>query len=111
MGQVRGVFEAPLFVVGASDHLVVLQRTTDRVQVRDAQGRVGWVDAAEVTLSAARVGYWFESAAVDRYMDSPDPRFVIGDPIIGDDAMLRGRSFSAEVRENIDKESLQRRAE
>jgi hypothetical protein len=50
----------------------------------------------------------FEPSSVQGYMDNPDPVVVFGPSSNDDSAILLTRSFKDEMRQNVDKETVER---
>jgi hypothetical protein len=108
--QMRKAFEKPAFAVNAESRLIVTEKGMSAVQVQDPQGRVGWVELRLVKVVNESRMLRFEAATVERYADMKDLIWVPGDPKVLNSPMVLDRSFADAMKENVDRESIERQA-
>lgn len=108
--QIRKLFEQPIFTVGRDLRLTVRNKAASAVLVEDKNGRVGWVAQELVTLITKSQVLRFQSATVERCFDSEDVVLVPGNPEAVEIPALLERSFAAEIKENVDRENIERQA-
>jgi len=108
--QVRKLFEQPIFTVGQELRLVVIDKGASSVQVENKNGRIGWITKNLVKVLAKSQVLRFQSTTVDRYADIPDDMWVSGDPKTDQIDPMLERSFAAEIKDNVDRESIERQA-
>ena len=107
--EVRRLFESPLFTVSTNDRLLVIENKGDRCLVQDPEGRKGWVDT-KLCVPAPRGSRLsgFNPAVVTADWGAHGFGLVTGDSPSPDDTIVLSRSFSRELRVNMDQEEAQR---
>jgi hypothetical protein len=106
----REVFEAPLFEVGARDRLRIIGSSLDHYRVEDAQGKAGWVEKRVVTVVGRSKSFVFRKAEILAALDDPTPIYILDANDPGDVPFELGRSFAEELRENIDKDTYEKKS-
>jgi len=109
--EIREAYESPVATVGPNDILTVESTKGNMCKVRTASGDVGFVAKSDLTkLSAANKSraFQFEAANIEAYMDTPTPVYILDTDGSEADPISLDRSFKSALRENIDKETLDR---
>ena len=105
----RQLYEAPILTVGTSDRLQILDSKRDMHKVKTSDGTIGWVEKKEVSvLSGKSKTFVFDNAEVVGYLDNPTPVYIIDTDDPNADPISLDRSFKDALRENIDKETVER---
>jgi hypothetical protein len=104
----RIVGEPPVFTAGSEDRLLILEKKDDKYKVTNRNHLVGWVDVSLVTLMKSSETLSFSGSEVNAYLDNPSPVYIIdADNVVGK-TILINRSFAGELRENIDRMTMER---
>jgi hypothetical protein len=106
--EVRQVYEQPAFTVGTSDRLSVVDARGDRYKVKDGSGQVGWIDKNLVSAVGKSKTFVFDNADVVGYLDNPTPVYIMDTDDPNADPINLDRSFKDALRENVDKETVER---
>jgi hypothetical protein len=106
--QTRQMYEEPVFKVGASDRLQVLGAKGDFYQVKNAEGQSGWVEKRLVQTIGKSKTFVFENAEVMGYLDAPTPVYIIDSDDPNAERIYLDRSFKDALRDNVDKETIER---
>lgn len=105
--ETRSVNEQAIRQVGLTDRLKVLQDTRSHYKVRTDDGVVGWVEK-RLVASAAGKSFMFDDAEVIGYLDNPTPVYIIDADSKDATPIKLDRSFAEALRENVDRESVER---
>jgi hypothetical protein len=100
--------EKPVSLAKTGEWLLVMEVKGDRIKVRDMKGMIGWVQRAEVREVASAEYMTFKSAEVYSYLDNPAPLYIIDATDPENNPIKLERSFSRELRENIDQPTVAR---
>jgi len=104
----RIVGETSVFTAGTVDRLLILEKKEDKYKVTNRNHLVGWIDTNLVTLMKPSETLSFSGADVNAYLDNPTPVYIIdADNGVGK-TILIDRSFAGELRENIDRMTMER---
>ena len=106
--KIRKLYERPLFLVGPSDRLQVIETAKDFYQVHDTNMRQGWIEKQSCVIAAANTRIEFEAALVEKYIDNPEPVTIFGSEEQEQTGILLNRSFKDALLENVDKELMER---
>jgi hypothetical protein len=108
LNQIRAVYETPLFTISTADRLLVIQETTQHLKVQNIGGDSGWVERRLVT--SARLGLQIDCSITDviGFIDINTPKAVIGMPDPISEPIRLDRSFADALRENSDRETIER---
>jgi hypothetical protein len=104
--QIRKLYEKPLFTVTGENRLIVRESGENAVKVEDAEGRTGWVEKKLVTLVREYRKFVYDAASVERYLDAPELIWVEGKDQSVENFLTLSRSFTDELRENVDQETV-----
>ena len=108
--EVRQVYEQPVTTVGSSVRLEVLQAKKESYKVR-FDNQEGWVEKRLVaTVAKGAKSYTFDDAEVIGYLDNPTPVYILDANDQERDPIQLHRSFADALRENVDKETIERQA-
>lgn len=107
--QSRGVNERVLAQVGVNDRLKVLKTSRNHYQIKTPDGLKGWVEK-RLVASAAGKAYSFDDAEVIGYLDNPTPVYIIDADSRDATPIKLDRSFAEALRENVDRETVERHA-
>jgi len=106
--KVREVYEEPILKVGTSDRLEVVSKSGRAYQVRTPDGQTGWVEDRLVQSAGKSKTFVFDNADVIGYLDNPTPVYIIDTDDPNADPINLNRSFKDALRENVDKETVER---
>jgi hypothetical protein len=105
----RQLYEEPILTVNTHDRLQVLDSKRDMHKIKTSDGTIGWVEKKDVTvLSGKSKTFVFDNAEVVGYLDNPTPVYIIDTDDPNADPISLDRSFKDALRENIDKETIER---
>ena len=105
---VREVYEEPLFTVGTKDRLSVVSSKGRSYKVQTASGQEGWIEKRLVANTGKSKTFVFDNAEVVGYLDNPTPVYIIDTDDPNADPINLDRSFKDALRENVDKETIER---
>jgi hypothetical protein len=106
--QTRQVYEEPIAKVGTADRLTVLAKKGRFYEVKTADGTTGWVEDRLVVATGKSKTFVFDNADVIGYLDNPTPVYIIDTDDPNADPINLDRSFKDALRENVDKETVER---
>ena len=106
--QTREVYEEPIFTVGTTDRLTVTSKRGRFYQIRTPDGKTGWVEDRLVVATGKSKTFVFDNADVIGYLDNPTPVYIIDTDDPNADPINLDRSFKDALRENVDKETVER---
>ena len=113
--EVREPYETPVFTATEKDVLTILEAKRNHFRVSTPSGITGWVERNALKDmprtgggSSASARMVFEGADVIGYLDNPTPVYIIDMDDPNADPITLDRSFKDALRENVDKETMQR---
>jgi len=104
----KGSDEQPAFTAGIADRLMVLDAKGDAYRVSDLKGNFGWVDKGLVRMIHPSEQMVFGDASIQGYLDNPVPVYIMDADDPSGKPLTLERSFAAEMRENIDRMTVER---
>jgi hypothetical protein len=105
--EIRELYEKPLFTVGTSDRLSILDTKGNFYKVK-VNGQTGWVEKSNVQATGKSRTFVFDNAEVVGYLDNPTPVYIMDTDDPNADPINLDRSFKDALRENVDKETVER---
>ncbi|MFP4162350.1 MAG: hypothetical protein ACLFQB_00665 [Chitinispirillaceae bacterium] len=111
--RIRETYEEPIFTVGPSDYLDVVKKKGDHYKIETSSGQEGWVEknlVSAVSSDSKSRSFVFEDAEVIGYLDNPTPVYIMDMDDPDADPINLDRSFKEALKENVDKETIQRLA-
>ena len=106
--QTRELYEKPLFSVDVNTSLRVVRSTKDHYKVV-LDGKEGWIEKRlTAPIGKGAKTYLFDEAEVIGYLDNPTPVYIIDADDKERDPIKLDRSFAEALRENVDKETIER---
>ncbi|HON09881.1 MAG TPA: hypothetical protein PLE24_03350 [Chitinispirillaceae bacterium] len=106
--EIREVYEEPIFTVGTQDRLQILETKARHYKIKSANGQIGWVEKRLVVTVGKSKTFVFDNAEVIGYLDNPTPVYIIDTDDPNADPINLDRSFKDALRENVDKETVER---
>ena len=106
--EIRELYEEPIFTVGTSDRLTVMTEKRDHIRVKAPNGQTGWIEKRMVVTTGKSKTFVFDNAEVVGYLDNPTPVYIIDTDDPNADPINLDRSFKDALRENVDKETIER---
>jgi hypothetical protein len=106
--EVRELYEKPVFTVGSNDRLLVLETSKQSYKVQKGDGETGWVEKRLVVTTGKSKSFVFDDAEVIGYLDNPTPVYIIDADNPNADPIKLDRSFADALRENVDRETIER---
>lgn len=106
--EIRQLYEKPIFSVGTSDRLQVLDSKGGHYKVKGPDGQIGWIEKSIVAATGKSKTFVFDNAEVVGYLDNPTPVYIMDTDDPNADPINLDRSFKDALRENVDKETVER---
>jgi len=108
--EIRKLYEEPVVKLGPNDRLLVLDAKRYHFKVQHADGTVGWVEKQVVETTTRSKQYVFENADVYGYLDNPTPVYILDTDDPNANPINLDRSFKDALRENVDRETVERQS-
>ena len=106
--EVREVYEKPIATVGLNDRLIILSSSKNNYKVKAPNGETGWIEKRLVVVTSKSKTFVFDDAEVIGYLDNPTPVYIIDADNPNADPIKLDRSFADALRENVDRETVER---
>jgi hypothetical protein len=106
--EIREVYEKPIFTVGTNDRLLIISSGRNHYKVQKADGEIGWIEKRLVVTTGKSKTFVFDDAEVIGYLDNPTPVYIIDADNPNADPIKLDRSFADALRENVDRETVER---
>jgi hypothetical protein len=106
--DIRELYEKPAFTVGTNDRLSIISSSKLNYKVQTASGETGWIEKRLVVTTSKSKTFVFDDAEVIGYLDNPTPVYIIDADNPNADPIKLDRSFADALRENVDKETVER---
>jgi hypothetical protein len=106
--EVRELYEKPLFTVSSNDRLLILETGKQSYKIQKGDGGTGWVEKRLVVTTGKSKSFVFDDAEVIGYLDNPTPVYIIDADNPNADPIKLDRSFADALRENVDRETIER---
>lgn len=108
--ETRAVHETAIKKVDLEERLKVLQSKRNHYKVQTSDGTVGWVEKRLVAAAHGK-SFMFDDAEVIGYLDNPTPVYIIDADSKDATPIKLDRSFAEALRENVDRETVERQKE
>lgn len=105
--ETRKLNDTPVFTVGIDDRLKVLDTQRNHYKVKTSSGQVGWIEKRLVAAAAGK-SFLFDDADVIGYLDNPTPVYIIDADSKDATPIKLDRSFAEALRQNVDRETIER---
>jgi hypothetical protein len=106
--EVRELYEKPVSTVGTNDRLLILETGKQSYKIQKGDGTTGWVEKRLVVTTGKSKSFVFDDAEVIGYLDNPTPVYIIDADNPNADPIKLDRSFADALRENVDRETIER---
>jgi hypothetical protein len=106
--EVRELYEKPVSTVGTNDRLLILETGKQSYKIQKGDGSTGWVEKRLVVTTGKSKSFVFDDAEVIGYLDNPTPVYIIDADNPNADPIKLDRSFADALRENVDRETIER---
>jgi hypothetical protein len=106
--ETRQVYEEPVQTVTPNDRLTIIETKNRHFKVKTGTGVEGWVEKRLVAATGKSKTFVFDNAEVIGYLDNPTPVYIIDTDDPNADPINLDRSFKDALRENVDKETIER---
>lgn len=106
--KIRGLNEDFIFKMDIDNRYLILESTDKHIKVKADNGKIGWVEKRLVKKIKASSGFIFENKLVEGYEVTPVASLIWGDVRWKDTLILPDRSFSENIKVNIDRETIAR---
>ncbi|MGD9201211.1 MAG: hypothetical protein PVI26_06590 [Chitinispirillia bacterium] len=103
----REVNETAIKKLTVNDRLQIMKKKRNHYQVKADDGTVGWIEI-RLVASASGKSFMFDDAEVIGYLDNPTPVYIIDADSKDATPIKLDRSFAEALRQNIDREAVQR---
>ncbi len=108
--EIRELYEKPQFNVGTNDRLLILSSGRNHYKVQKNDGETGWIEKRLVVATGKSKTFVFDDAEVIGYLDNPTPVYIIDADNPNADPIKLDRSFAEALRENVDRETVERQS-
>ena len=105
--EIRKVNEQAIMKVGVEDRLQVVKTSRNHYKVKTSTGDVGWVEKRLVVATSGKK-FMFDDAEVIGYLDNPTPVYIIDADSKDATPIKLDRSFAEALRQNVDRETVER---
>jgi hypothetical protein len=85
-----------------------LENGKQSFKVQKGDGTVGWIEKRLVQTTGKSKTFVFDDAEVIGYLDNPTPVYIIDADNPNADPIKLDRSFADALRENVDRETIER---
>jgi hypothetical protein len=109
--ETRELYEQPVTTVGPQDRLIVLETSRANYKVRTGGGTVGWIEKRVCVATGKSKTFIFDNAEVIGYLDNPTPVYIMDADDPNADPINLDRSFKDALRENVDRETVERQVQ
>lgn len=105
--ETRSINEAAILTVGLNDRLKVVKTSRAHYKVKTDDGKTGWIEKRLVAAASGK-SFLFDDAEVIGYLDNPTPVYIIDADSKDATPIKLDRSFAEALRENVDRETVER---
>lgn len=108
--ETRKLYEEPITKLTTESRLLVLEENRNTYKV-DLNGTTGYVDKNAVVAVGKSKTFVFDNADVIGYLDNPTPVYIIDADDPNANPITLDRSFKDALRENVDRETVERQVD
>ena len=105
--ETRSINETAIVTVGLNDRLKVVKTSRNNYKVKTDDGTTGWIEKRLVAAASGK-SFLFDDAEVIGYLDNPTPVYIIDADSKDATPIKLDRSFAEALRENVDRETVER---
>ncbi len=105
--ETRSMNETAIVTVGLNDRLKVVKASRTSYKVKTNDGTTGWIEKRLVAAASGK-SFLFDDAEVIGYLDNPTPVYIIDADSKDATPIKLDRSFAEALRENVDRETVER---
>ena len=105
--ETRSVNESAVETLGIDARLKVLATKKNNYKVKSPSGTIGWVEKYLVAEASGKA-MTFDDAEVMGYLDNPTPVYIIDVDNRDATPIQLDRSFADALRQNVDRETIER---
>lgn len=105
--ETRSINETAIVTVGLNDRLKVVKTSRNNYKVKTNDGTTGWIEKRLVAAASGK-SFLFDDAEVIGYLDNPTPVYIIDADSKDATPIKLDRSFAEALRENVDRETVER---
>jgi len=109
--EVRKQYEEPVRKLSAQERLLIVETKRFMYKVQSADGTLGFVEKDKVVATGKSKTFVFDNADVFGYLDNPTPVYIIDADDPNANPISLDRSFKDALRENVDRETVERQVQ
>ena len=106
--RLRKLYEQAVFTINPDEQVRVLKRSGRHIRIENKDQRKGWVEDKLVLPVVVSKEITYDPAAVEGYLNNPEPTIIWGSDGPYDYEIKLDRSFRDALRENVDKQTALR---
>lgn len=106
--KIRDLNEDFIFKMNIDNRYLIIESTDQYLKIKDYDGKTGWVERRLIKKVKASSGFIFGNKLVEGYEVTPAASLIWGDLTWKDTLVLPERSFSDNIKVNIDRETIAR---
>jgi hypothetical protein len=107
--ETRKVNEEATLIVGVDDRLQIVKTGRTSYFVKTDAGKTGWVEKRLVAMTSGKK-FVFNDAEIVGYLDNPTPVYIMDADNKDATPIKLERSFSEALRQNTDRETIERQS-
>ena len=108
--EIRALNEKPLFTVNTNDRLQIIGNGSKMVKIKNADGKTGYIEKRLVVNTGKNKTFVMDEQSVEGYLDNPTPVYILDATDANADPISLNRSFSDAMRDNVDRETVERQS-
>jgi hypothetical protein len=108
--EIRHLVERPLFMATQEDRLLVIESGKGHYLVKNRDGREGWIEKSLCARAQQGKQINFDPIDISSLATPIGPVYIGGSPTQIDDMIPITRSFNVELRSNVDRDEMEKKA-